>query len=232
MPSSPTSSAFGTRRGDDIWESPHLPCVCGGNSEDSARRCRASRRIDPWHPVLVVASAAGEAPRARRRRRSDSKQRLRRAPGVSGASLMSGRGLVLVYHRIASLKPDTHGLCTPRDIFESHMTYVAEHCDARLAAGHRFSRRTRTAVLPRGRRHIRRRLPRQPGSRITNPLSSRDPGNILRERETSGWTRSGKACGIRWSESLPVKNLFPARLRVVVDGTELDLPTGSEAAAR
>jgi peptidoglycan/xylan/chitin deacetylase (PgdA/CDA1 family)/glycosyltransferase involved in cell wall biosynthesis len=37
-------------------------------------------------------------------------------------------GLILAYHRVASLSPDTHGLCVPADRFRDHMRYLAAHC--------------------------------------------------------------------------------------------------------
>lgn len=51
------------------------------------------------------------------------------APGIVGARHDRPRGgLILAYHRVASLSPDTHGLCVPADRFRDHMRYVAEHC--------------------------------------------------------------------------------------------------------
>jgi peptidoglycan/xylan/chitin deacetylase (PgdA/CDA1 family) len=37
-------------------------------------------------------------------------------------------GLILAYHRVASLAPDTHGLCIPAERFREHMRYLAERC--------------------------------------------------------------------------------------------------------
>jgi peptidoglycan/xylan/chitin deacetylase (PgdA/CDA1 family)/glycosyltransferase involved in cell wall biosynthesis len=37
-------------------------------------------------------------------------------------------GLILAYHRVASLSPDTHGLCMPAGRFREHVRYLAECC--------------------------------------------------------------------------------------------------------
>jgi peptidoglycan/xylan/chitin deacetylase (PgdA/CDA1 family) len=68
---------------------------------------------------LITVSARkpglGAHPRTRWRARS--------APGRQPAG-----GLILAYHRVASLKPDTHRLCVPADRFRSHMRYLADTC--------------------------------------------------------------------------------------------------------
>lgn len=37
-------------------------------------------------------------------------------------------GMILAYHRVASLHPDTHRLCIPAERFREHMRYLAECC--------------------------------------------------------------------------------------------------------
>ena len=37
-------------------------------------------------------------------------------------------GVVLVYHRIAELSPDSHALCTPPEVFRAQMAYLRERC--------------------------------------------------------------------------------------------------------
>jgi peptidoglycan/xylan/chitin deacetylase (PgdA/CDA1 family)/MoaA/NifB/PqqE/SkfB family radical SAM enzyme/glycosyltransferase involved in cell wall biosynthesis len=37
-------------------------------------------------------------------------------------------GIVLAYHRIADLAPDTHGLCVPPARFREHLAWLREHC--------------------------------------------------------------------------------------------------------
>jgi peptidoglycan/xylan/chitin deacetylase (PgdA/CDA1 family)/glycosyltransferase involved in cell wall biosynthesis len=50
-------------------------------------------------------------------------------PSIIGARRSRPRGgLILAYHRVASLSPDTHGLCVPADRFTDHMRYLAERC--------------------------------------------------------------------------------------------------------
>jgi peptidoglycan/xylan/chitin deacetylase (PgdA/CDA1 family) len=43
-----------------------------------------------------------------------------RSPATS-----SHRAVILAYHRVASLTPDRHNLCTPRDVFDEHMRCLA-----------------------------------------------------------------------------------------------------------
>ena len=47
----------------------------------------------------------------------------RTAPGTRAAG-----GLILGYHRVATLDPDTHGLCIAPDDFRAHVRYLREHC--------------------------------------------------------------------------------------------------------
>jgi peptidoglycan/xylan/chitin deacetylase (PgdA/CDA1 family) len=37
------------------------------------------------------------------------------------------RAIILSYHRIANLSPDSHALCTPPDIFRDHMAHLRDH---------------------------------------------------------------------------------------------------------
>jgi peptidoglycan/xylan/chitin deacetylase (PgdA/CDA1 family)/GT2 family glycosyltransferase len=79
--------------------------------------------IDPEHPTIVAASA--RLPAADRSRSS------RRRPGAPALlppdSAQRRRGLILAYHRIAELHPDTHGLCTPPERFAAQMELLAEN---------------------------------------------------------------------------------------------------------
>ena len=47
----------------------------------------------------------------------------RTAPGARAAG-----GLILGYHRVAALDPDTHRLCIAPDDFRAHVRYLREHC--------------------------------------------------------------------------------------------------------
>jgi peptidoglycan/xylan/chitin deacetylase (PgdA/CDA1 family)/glycosyltransferase involved in cell wall biosynthesis/SAM-dependent methyltransferase len=68
--------------------------------------------VDANYPVIVAIRAVKPAaPRQRAR---------------AGSS--DGAGVVLVYHRIAELTPDSHHLCTPPAVFRSQMSWVREHC--------------------------------------------------------------------------------------------------------
>ena len=71
------------------------------------------------HEALLTASVLragrGGHPRTRWRRYS--------APGHR-----PGGALILAYHRVASLHPDTHRLCVSADRFREHIRYLAETC--------------------------------------------------------------------------------------------------------
>lgn len=77
---------------------------------------------DSDYPVLVAATAVkpgrsgrGRHPRVRWRERSTP-------------SIGANGGLILAYHRIASLEPDTHRLCVPAACFREHVRYLRERC--------------------------------------------------------------------------------------------------------
>src|SRR5205085_9799910 len=36
-------------------------------------------------------------------------------------------GAIVSYHRVADLRPDSHALCTPPDVFRAHMAHLREH---------------------------------------------------------------------------------------------------------
>ena len=40
----------------------------------------------------------------------------------------SNPAIILAYHRVASLQPDSHNLCTPPDVFREHMRCLARDC--------------------------------------------------------------------------------------------------------
>jgi peptidoglycan/xylan/chitin deacetylase (PgdA/CDA1 family)/glycosyltransferase involved in cell wall biosynthesis len=68
--------------------------------------------VDPAFPLLVAVRAVkiGTAARA-----------------GTGPALRptSNQGVILAYHRVASLQPDGHNLCTPPDVFREHMERLA-----------------------------------------------------------------------------------------------------------
>ena len=67
---------------------------------------------DARFPLVVTIRAVKPAQASRPRSRP------------TGAS----RGVILAYHRIADLSPDSHALCTPPDVFRDEMRYVRERC--------------------------------------------------------------------------------------------------------
>jgi peptidoglycan/xylan/chitin deacetylase (PgdA/CDA1 family)/glycosyltransferase involved in cell wall biosynthesis len=72
-------------------------------------------RVDSAFPFLIAVRAVKPA--------SVRSVRLQ-ADGHGGAR---HNGVILAYHRIADLTPDSHGLCTPPEVFREHMSYVRDH---------------------------------------------------------------------------------------------------------
>jgi peptidoglycan/xylan/chitin deacetylase (PgdA/CDA1 family)/SAM-dependent methyltransferase len=76
---------------------------------------------DPLYPVLIAGVA--DAPRRSRRKRADGGGPFTAPPRPSRPV---AAGAILAYHRIADHQPDVHGLCTPPEVFSSHMELLAE----------------------------------------------------------------------------------------------------------
>ena len=69
--------------------------------------------VDPIFPVVIAIRAV--KPKA-----------VLRAP--ARATRTPHGAAILVYHRIASLRPDSHALCTPPDQFREQMKYISREC--------------------------------------------------------------------------------------------------------
>jgi peptidoglycan/xylan/chitin deacetylase (PgdA/CDA1 family) len=70
--------------------------------------------VDPAFPLLIAVRAVKMCAAA--------------APAGAGAlrpASTSNHGVILAYHRVASLQPDGHHLCTPPDVFREHMERLA-----------------------------------------------------------------------------------------------------------
>ena len=174
--------------------------------------------VDPCNPTLVAASA--RRPGSKRRRRPD------RRDGLEAARLnRSDRGVILLYHRIASLEPDTHRLCTPPDVFQNQMTFVAERC-------------TPLSLQDLASRAVERRLPAGAVAvtfddgyldnlTVASPILTRlgipatffVNGHRAEEEREAEWDTLERI--FAGDESLP------DRLRVEIDAAVLDMPTGS-----
>jgi peptidoglycan/xylan/chitin deacetylase (PgdA/CDA1 family)/GT2 family glycosyltransferase len=76
---------------------------------------------DPEHPTVVAASA--RLPRAQRRLGPPDLGGVRPRAGLPSRHI--GRSVILAYHRVAALRPDTWGLCTPPDRFRAQMELLA-----------------------------------------------------------------------------------------------------------
>jgi peptidoglycan/xylan/chitin deacetylase (PgdA/CDA1 family) len=85
--------------------------------------------VDPAHATVVAGSARVPAPPARglRRRASGRSDHSAAAPLVAVGE-PPPRAAILCYHRVAALRPDVHGLCTPPERFAAHMQLLAERC--------------------------------------------------------------------------------------------------------
>jgi peptidoglycan/xylan/chitin deacetylase (PgdA/CDA1 family) len=70
--------------------------------------------VDTTFPVVIAVRAVKLTPVG------DSAARF----GVASDGDRTCSGVILVYHRIASLTPDSHGLCTPPEIFREHMDLI------------------------------------------------------------------------------------------------------------
>jgi len=76
-------------------------------------------RVDPWFPLVICARAVKSSTSA--------------TPAVEGRVLAgssrspSGRGAILMYHRVARLEPDTNRLCVPPDELRDQLRSLASH---------------------------------------------------------------------------------------------------------
>ncbi|HEX4805277.1 MAG TPA: glycosyltransferase [Conexibacter sp.] len=97
--------------------------------------------VDPEHPTIVAGSARVPAARGLLRRAARGGERPR--PPLGARADPPRRAAILAYHRVAALRPDVHGLCTPPERFAAHMELLAERfrplslaeLGAQLAAG-------------------------------------------------------------------------------------------------
>ncbi len=197
-----------------------LTCLAGVAGLPPAALNEAElRRVDPWHPTLVVASA--RLPGARRRWRQAHTERVPRARRGAFAD----RGAVLAYHRIASLKPDTHGLCTPPEVFKTQLTLVAERCNPLPL--HDLVSRAAQGRLPSNAVAVTFDDGYLDNLEVASPILSRlgipatffVSGQGLDEEREGLWDTVERI--------LAGDEPLPDRLRIEVDGAELDLPTRS-----
>ena len=76
---------------------------------------------DPVHPTIIAGCA--RVPGGRRSRRIEPA--LAPPPRRHPRRRVPGRGVILAYHRVASLHPDTHRICTPPEEFTAQMALIA-----------------------------------------------------------------------------------------------------------
>ena len=68
--------------------------------------------VDPMFPVVIAVRAVKPIHAVR----------------MASPARTSHGAVILVYHRIASLHPDSHALCTPPDEFREHMKFISREC--------------------------------------------------------------------------------------------------------
>jgi len=98
--------------------------------------------VDPEHPTVVAGSARVPAARGGLLRRGE-RGGARPRPPLGARADPPRRAAILCYHRVAALRPDVHGLCTPPERFAEQMELLAERyrplplaeLGAQLAAG-------------------------------------------------------------------------------------------------
>lgn len=76
--------------------------------------------VDPACPVLIAIRAVKPA--------SQIASEANRVTSHRSGAPRSHQAVILAYHRIASLTPDAHALCTPPDVFRAHMAHIARTC--------------------------------------------------------------------------------------------------------
>jgi len=75
--------------------------------------------IDPQFPLGVAIRAV--------KPRAAAPEGVRNIAAASRVA-SSNRGVILCYHRIADLAPDSHALCTPPAVFREHMIHLRDRC--------------------------------------------------------------------------------------------------------
>jgi peptidoglycan/xylan/chitin deacetylase (PgdA/CDA1 family)/SAM-dependent methyltransferase len=88
----------------------NLPvCVAALHGLEAAELATSDlEEADPWYPLVVCVRAVKPGSSA----------------PAAGVPRGDGGALVLLYHRVASLTSDTHGLCTTPEQFERHMEHL------------------------------------------------------------------------------------------------------------
>jgi peptidoglycan/xylan/chitin deacetylase (PgdA/CDA1 family) len=104
-----------------------MTCLCAAAGAPLSALSPAELEVvDPAHPTIVAGAARVPARGGRRRRvarGSDDAHPPLRTPAEPPR-----RAAILAYHRVAALRPDVHGLCTPPELFAAHMELLAARC--------------------------------------------------------------------------------------------------------
>jgi peptidoglycan/xylan/chitin deacetylase (PgdA/CDA1 family)/glycosyltransferase involved in cell wall biosynthesis/SAM-dependent methyltransferase len=79
--------------------------------------------VDPTFPVVITIRAV--KPDVVNRNAGSASRRIEVR---SDQAARDSRAVILVYHRVADLQPDSHRLCTPPDAFREHMAYIRREC--------------------------------------------------------------------------------------------------------
>ncbi|HKT79307.1 MAG TPA: polysaccharide deacetylase family protein [Vicinamibacterales bacterium] len=85
-------------------------------------------RLDARFPLVVTIRAVKAASGEARSAHAVTREAVTAVRGRAAVVTKAGDAIVLAYHRIADLAPDTHRLCTPPEVFRAHMEYVSRCC--------------------------------------------------------------------------------------------------------
>jgi len=100
-----------------------MTCLCAAAGAPlSALSPAELEAVDPAHPTVVAGVARMPAHGGRRRRARGGDA----LPPLAAPAEPARRAAILAYHRVAALRPDVHGLCTPPELFAAHMQLLAE----------------------------------------------------------------------------------------------------------
>lgn len=72
---------------------------------------------DPTFPVVIAIRAV-----------KPDVVRLKADPTIVSRDTTGSKAVILAYHRIAELAPDSHALCTPPDEFREHLAFIRREC--------------------------------------------------------------------------------------------------------
>jgi len=179
---------------------------------------------DPWFPLIVCVRAVRPAtPESGAELASEPQQRSRRAVVEWHPR---DAGVILLYHRIASHSPDTHGLCVAADAFRYQMEHLRRYYTpiglAELAAASRSGR------IPPGAVAVTFDDGYLDNYDVASPIlmDAEIPATFFLNTESAGAEREGW-----WDvmERLLLSDAVPDHLTLELPGGQLTHPTNTAA---